>query len=56
MVKSPAERLQKALKTGQLKGVNPPISFSATFAFNDSSATTDCFESIKQIIIGMERA
>ncbi len=44
MENDPASRLQRTLKTGQLKGVNPPISDSATFAFKDSQAMTDCFE------------
>jgi len=44
MDKDPAGRLQKTLKTGELKGVNPPISDSATFAFNNSREMIDCFQ------------
>ena len=44
MDKDPAIRLQKTLKTGEYKGVNPPISDSATFSFNNSTEMIDCFQ------------
>ncbi len=44
MRNDPACRLQKTLTTGPFKGVNPPITDSATFAFDDGPAMTDCFE------------
>lgn len=44
MINDPANRLQKTLSPGQSKGVNPPITDSATYAFDSGPAMTDCFE------------
>ena len=44
MNNDPASRLQKTLTTGQFKGVNTAITDSATFAFDDAYAMTDCFQ------------
>ncbi len=44
MLNDPADRLQKTLILGHFKGVNPPITDSATYAFDSGPAMTDCFE------------
>lgn len=44
MKKDPAMRLQDSLQTEGYRGVNPPISDSATFTFPDAYAMSDCFE------------
>jgi len=44
MKSNPATRLQSTLKTGEHRGVNPSITDSATYQFDDGPSMTACFE------------